>query len=138
MKNINQHGFTLIELVIAIAIVGIIASIAIPSYTSYVTRANRVGATTELMVDAALIEKYYSANNTYDDATLANINAAAVSENDLYNMSLSNLGARTFTITATAIGSQASDDVCDAFTLNQNGDKGAVNSSNGDSSSECW
>lgn len=58
-------GFTLIELMIAIAVVAILAAIALPSYQSYVRRANRAQIEASMMNIAQLEERYFTANNTY-------------------------------------------------------------------------
>ena len=61
----NPRGFTLIELMVAVAIVGILAAVAIPSYTSYVLRSHLVNATDQLSVSRALMEQFYQDNRTY-------------------------------------------------------------------------
>ena len=65
MINQRQKGFTLIELMIVVAIVGILAAIALPNYTSYVVRSARVQAQTELLALAALQEKIFLNSNSY-------------------------------------------------------------------------
>ena len=60
-----QNGFTLIELMIAVAIVGIIAAVAIPQYKDYITRGSLADATTGLAAVRADMERYYQDNRTY-------------------------------------------------------------------------
>lgn len=66
----DARGFTLIELMITVAIVGILAAVAYPSYAQYVLRANRADAKAILMESAQFMERYYTTNNTYEDASV--------------------------------------------------------------------
>jgi type IV pilus assembly protein PilE len=61
----KQQGFTLIELMITVAIVGILAAVALPNYKNYVVRSARIQAQTELLALAALQEKIYLNSNAY-------------------------------------------------------------------------
>jgi type IV pilus assembly protein PilE len=61
----NQAGFTLIELMIAVAVVGILATIAVPSYTSYLTRVRRADTQSSLMELANFMERFYTENMSY-------------------------------------------------------------------------
>lgn len=61
-----MRGFTLIEIMIALAIVGILASIAVPSYFEYIRRANRAEAKAQLMEAAQYMQRFYSLHNGYD------------------------------------------------------------------------
>lgn len=61
----RSAGFTLIELMIVVAIIGILAAIAFPSYTSYIKRANRAEARTQLLQAAQWMQRFYSANDSY-------------------------------------------------------------------------
>ena len=73
-----NKGFTLIELVIAMAIIGILASIAYPSYLDYITRARRQDGQTALLELANQMEQYYANNNTYQTATIATGNPSDI------------------------------------------------------------
>jgi type IV pilus assembly protein PilE len=68
MGSIQTKGFTLIELMIAVAVVGILASIAYPSYTDHVRRTRRADAQGALMGLANAMERYFTQNSTYCDA----------------------------------------------------------------------
>ncbi len=113
-------GFTLIELMIVVGVIGILAAIAYPSYQGYARRAQRLeGQGT--MLNIQLLEEKYRVNHATYEGTLTNLGAFA---SNYYTFAISNATATTYTITATAKGSQTSDTGCTPLTLNQAGVKG--------------
>ncbi len=134
MKS-RQHGITLIELMIVVAIVAIMASIAIPAYGRYVMRANRVDGTAALLRLAAAQERFYLQNNTYAATPAAlGINGT---ENGFYALAVNGASAAGYTATATAQGRQADDDDCDVFSINQLGQRTSTGGGS-DTSAICW
>ncbi|MFT5788194.1 MAG: type IV pilus assembly protein PilE [Shewanella sp.] len=129
-KQIVNRGFTLIEVMIVVAIVGILAAIAYPSYTDYVTKAGRSEGVTAVLNISNLQEQYYLDNRTYtEDLTKLGLAASYVTENGHY--SLISKGSSSFTITASAEDTQkARDSTCQTITLTDIGVKGP--------SAECW
>jgi type IV pilus assembly protein PilE len=73
----GQGGFTLMELLAALTILGILAAIAIPNYTAYVNRGKRAAAKVDLMAAAAQLERNYTTNGCYNFTTVAECRAQA-------------------------------------------------------------
>lgn len=121
----GSTGFTLIELMITVAIVGILAAIVYPSYQNYVLRAKR-SAAQQFMLDISSREQQYMLDARSYTATIGSggLNMTVpteVSPNYTFAIAVDNAAAPpTFTITATAIGSQVSDG---NLTLNDRGQK---------------
>jgi type IV pilus assembly protein PilE len=137
----RSQGFTLLELLIAVAIIGIIAAIALPSYQNIIQKTRRSDAIIALSEAAARQEQFFAANNSYAgsgdlDALVTNSDGQSSPEG-YYVLSVDNsacTGGPPFTcysITATAVGSQADDTQCATFTINQIGQKTGTSAS-------CW
>ena len=106
-----SKGFTLIELMIVVAIVGILASIALPAYQDSVRKSKRATAQGDLMSFANAMERYFTTNGVYTDATAATVyTATSPSDGGTANYNLSVVaGTTTFTLTAAATGGQIGD-----------------------------
>lgn len=119
---------TLIELMIAVAIVGIIAAIAYPSYQRYVARTHRNAAAACLSQYAQFMERFYTTNLTYTDAEPT---MGCATENDMdrhytFEVDVSEDG-RGYVASATPLGTQATlDSQCGELTLDQTGARGAA------------
>ncbi|KQX21995.1 type IV pilin protein [Variovorax sp. Varisp85] len=117
-------GFTLIELMITVAIVAILAAIALPSYQQYVIRSKRSAAQAQMMDIANRQQQFLLANRNYADKAALTASGyalpAEVSSNYSYDITLSTTGVPGYTLTLTPLGSQSGDG---ALTLNSEGVK---------------
>ena len=136
----SNKGFTLIELMIAIAILGILLAIAVPTYSKYIRESRRAQAQSEMLQMRIGMEKWRANKASYrSDATASAVgtattntpaNAGFTGTNDYYTYTIA-AGNNTYTITAAAVGgkSQTADVTgggvsCTPMTLDQNGGKG--------------
>lgn len=138
--RVKQTGFTLIEIMIAVAILGILLAIALPAYQDYVVKTRRTQAEACMVQYSQYMERFKSTNMRYDkDAggtanTLPVLNCATENAlNTFYSFNLSNLAARTYTVQAVPKGIQSSNDSCGTLTYTNAGVRGAAGSI-----SECW
>lgn len=137
-----QNGFTLIELMITVAIIGILSAIAFPSYTQYIVKSNRSVAEGFMLTVAGKQEQYMLDARAYATSIAAlNITSipSEVSQNYNVTVSANNLATPpTYTITATPIpgGAQATRDTkCAILTLDQTGGKGKSGTG---ALTDCW
>jgi len=136
MRKIDR-GFSLIELMIVVAIIAILATVALPSYRQHVIRSQRTDATAALLRVASNQEKYYIQNNTY--GTYAQL-GSPTTEHGWYTLAVTAADATTFRATATVVagGPQDGDPSCKVFVVNAAGQHTATDPGGADSSDECW
>ena len=124
----NNRGFTLIELMIVIAIIGVLAAVGYPAYTSSVKKGNRADGIGGLLSLAGRMEEFYMNNDSYDGAVVVN----ATSPDGLYTMSITSATDFAYTLTATTIPVGA-DSECGNLILTSLGQK--LDSAN---NGNCW
>ncbi len=141
-KGSRQLGFTLIELMVVVSIIGIIATLVYPSYQNVIMQTRRTTAKSCLTEYAQYMERFYASNFAYDKYqsgeafTLPALACATEGGlNQYYSFSVADLTRSTFTISATPLGTQAKDSLCGTFSYNQEGVKSVSVVGN---STTCW
>lgn len=151
-------GFTLIEVMITVAIVAILAAIAMPSYTSYVARARRADARTQLIQAAQFMQRYYAANDSFaadrsgngildtNFGMPTNLRRSPADGTALYQLNTSITTADTYTATVTVSaytltmapisGRAAAADACGMFTITSTGVRDVSGATK--TRDECW
>lgn len=131
----SASGFTLLELVTVMAIIGILLVMSCPVYQHYALKARRAQAAMALLDLAASLEEYHSVQQTYVGATLQNLAVNAYTDSQNYQLLLSDLTEDSYQLQAIPQGSQTSDTLCGRLGLNALGEK----SSDGTGQvADCW
>ena len=146
----NQNAFTLIELMVAVAIVGILASIAYPTYQDSVMKSRRADAKGALLGFENAMERYFTVNNTYlgaggTDGSHADTGAPRIYNTTspigggtaYYNLTISAATASTYTLNAEPTSVQDGDK-CGTLTLTHRNEKGVLGAHTGITATDCW
>ena len=141
----RQLGFTLIELMVTVVIIGILSAIAYPSYTQYVLRANRAEARAILLESVQFLERNYTTANRYDQTsagiaiTLPYLFSPKTATTPKYNITAvyGSAPAQTFTLNAIPAGVMFGD-VCGTYTLTDTGIQGQGVSGTTAATAACW
>ena len=142
----SKQGFTLIELMITVAVVGIITAIALPSYSEYVRRSRRSDARVVLLQSAQFMERFLTENDRYDlrrdgvtpVALPSTISPSGTSGSQvMYNISVSAVTRTSYTLQAVPVVGNAMDgDVCGSYIIDNLGVKSNANNSR--TTIDCW
>jgi type IV pilus assembly protein PilE len=125
-------AFTLLELMITVAIIAILSVIAIPIYNNYITEARRSDGQTALLDLANRMEQYFTQNNTYATATLANVGAVSPTEGGFYTLTITAADPTSYSLTASPTGVHTDTD-CGNLTYNSLSQKGQSGTA-----TDCW
>lgn len=142
MPKASQGGFTLIEMMIVVAIVGILSAVAIPSYQEYIRRGARSEAKAGLLQAAQWMERAATVSGVYPTAAnTGNANffppGLASVPSDRYTIRLSTSTPTAYTLIAERKSAQTGDK-CGSFTLTQNGVRDNTDMASGTTSADCW
>lgn len=130
----SEHGFTLMELLIAMVILAILVTVALPSYMAQAQKSRRTDGTSALGRASMVMESCRSDLATYTGCAGR---VAATSDESFYNLAVVITGGGSgYTLTATATGVQLEDDYCTTITLNSQGTRGYTGSAA--DAATCW
>ena len=115
----NSKGFTLVELMIVVAIIAVLVALALPAYNGYVDRARRADGKTALL-DLHLGQGKWRASHTTYTGTVTNVLSSATSPDGYYTIAITASSATAFTATAAPQGLQSGDS-CGTFIITQAG-----------------
>ena len=134
MDKFKHKGMTLIELLIVVAIVGILAAVAGPAWNDQVLKSRRADARNALLM-AQIEQEQYRANNLTYATTMSALGLGSYDSDlrDYYDLEVASADASSFLITATPNGSQANDSTCNVFAIRQTGPE-----TTGYAASSCW
>ncbi|GMR08133.1 MAG: type IV pilin protein [Gammaproteobacteria bacterium] len=152
MTQAKQSGFSLIELMIVVVIIGVLAMIAYPSYRDYIIRSHRADGQAALTECASIQERWFTKQNQYNSAAGTcgatspdGYYTIAVAIGDQQNDGTCNTGGTPadndcfdLTATPTSKGKQTDDTTCATMTLNSANTKGAQDGASADTTSTCW
>jgi len=134
----GQHGFTLIELMIVVAIVGILSAIAYPSYAEYIRRGHRADARAGLLQAQQWLERAATASGVYPTGLPAALTwAGDATKRYTIGFQAGNTNA-AFTLVATRKAGPQAADRCGDFTLTNTGTRNALNLGSGTTAADCW
>jgi type IV pilus assembly protein PilE len=129
-------GFSLIEISIAIVIIGILSAFCFPLFFQHVTQEKRMEAATMLSKVSIALEQYYGMNNTYQNASLSTLGFSDVLPNHAYQLAIVDATDSHYEIRAIPIDDQAKKDKeCGTLSLNSMGEK---NISGSGKLEHCW
>lgn len=134
----HTRGLTLIELMIALAVVGLLSAIAMPNYQNHLQRAHRNNAKAALVRVSQFMERAATANGMYPNANLVPAGVLVV-EGGRYTLALASTNGAAYTATATrATGTPQASDACGDFRIDQVGTRSILNASTGKTAADCW
>lgn len=136
MNRYYKAGFTLIELIIVIAIVSILVTIAVPSYTEFVKQSRRDDGRHLLMLNAQRLQRCFTLEGVYNGSCITRTD----SEENYYTLSASSqITAASFNLIVQPVAgsSQATDNDCATFRYDNTGSRGALDST-GAETDQCW
>lgn len=120
-----HNGFSLIEMLIVVAIIGILSAICIPAYSEHVLHEKRLEATLSLTKLSLALEQYYTMHNTYKTATLASLGLEDKIAHSQYQLIIASATDSDYKLEAKPLANQAIKDTqCATLTLSSSGEKG--------------
>lgn len=134
----RMRGFTLLELMIVVAVVAILASIAVPAYQDSVRKGRRGQAKADLMEAAQLMERFRTVNNTYEGFVLP-FTTSPKDGTARYTLAVSDASAVAYELSATPIsGSGQDEDRCGTLVINQAGVRSIEDAESGATAAACF